>query len=306
MLGAFTGFVIIGVLIATGYLVARVRLLPEGAGPVLHRVAFFVASPALLFTVVARADVHVLFSRFLLVSAGSALVVAGLFVVASRVWFPMPLVPTTMGAATSAYVNANNIGLPVATYILGNAQYVAPQIMLQVLVFSPVILGVLDLSTRGEVHLRDVLAQPVRNPIVLATGLGAVVAVAGWQVPDVVLAPLQVLGGAAVPLVLMAFGMSLRGQRPLAPGTRRRAVVVATGLKAVVMPAVAYGIGRALALPAPLLFAVVVSAALPTAQNMNNYAARYGRAEVLARDVVLLSTVAAVPVILLVTALLHP
>ncbi|MBU4214848.1 MAG: AEC family transporter [Actinobacteria bacterium] len=306
MLGAFTGFVIIGVLIAAGYLVARVRLLPEGSGPVLHRVAFFVASPALLFTVVARADVHVLFSQFLLVSAGAALLVAGLFVVVSRVWFPMPLVPTTMGAATSAYVNANNIGLPVATYILGNAQYVAPQIMLQVLVFSPVILGILDLSTRGEVHLRDVLAQPVRNPIVLATGLGALVAVAGWQVPEVVLAPLQVLGGAAVPLVLMAFGMSLRGQRPLAPGTRRRAVVVATGLKAVVMPAVAYGIGRALALPAPLLFALVVSAALPTAQNMNNYAARYGRAEVLARDVVLLSTIAAVPVILVVTALLHP
>lgn len=306
MLSAFTGFVIIGVLVGAGYLVARSGLLAADAGLVLNRVAFYVASPALLFTVVARSDVHVLFSQFLLVSAGSAIVVAAVFVLASRLWFRMPLVSTTMGAATAAYVNANNIGLPVATYILGDAQYVAPQIMVQVLVFSPVVLGVLDLSTRGRVRLRDVLAQPVRNPIVLATALGALVAVTGLGLPAIVLTPLQVLGGAAVPLMLMAFGMSLRGQRPLAPGTARRAVVVATGLKAVVMPVVAYGIGVALALPAHLLFAVVVTAALPTAQNMNNYAALYGRAQTLARDVVLLSTIAAVPVILVVTALLHP
>jgi predicted permease len=168
-----------------------------------------------------------------------------------------------------------------------------------------VILGVLDLSTRGTVRLRDVASQPVRNPIVAATGLGALVAVLGWRVPDVVLTPLGVLGGAAVPMVLMAFGMSLRGQRPLAPGSQRRAVVAATGIKAVAMPAVAFLIATALRLPDHLLFAVVVTAALPTAQNMNNYAARYARAEVLARDVVLLSTVAAVPVILAVTALLH-
>jgi hypothetical protein len=306
VLSAFTGFVIIGVLVGAGYLVARSGLLAADAGLVLNRVAFYVASPALLFTVVARSDVHVLFSQFLLVSAGSAIVVAAVFVLASRLWFRMPLVSTTMGAATAAYVNANNIGLPVATYILGDAQYVAPQIMVQVLVFSPVVLGVLDLSTRGRVRLRDVLAQPVRNPIVLATALGALVAVTGLGLPAIVLTPLQVLGGAAVPLMLMAFGMSLRGQRPLAPGTARRAVVVATGLKAVVMPVVAYGIGVALALPAHLLFAVVVTAALPTAQNMNNYAALYGRAQTLARDVVLLSTIAAVPVILVVTALLHP
>lgn len=304
-MSAFTGFVVIGVLVGAGYLVARLRLVSDGGALVLNRVAFFVAVPALLFTVVSRAEVSVLFSWFIVVAGLAALVTAAAFVLASRLWFRTSLVDTTMGAACAAYVNSNNIGLPVATYIVGDAQYVVPQILLQVLVFSPVILGVLDLSTRGRVRVRDVALQPVRNPIVAATALGAVVAVTGWSVPDVVVAPLDVLGGAAVPLVLMAFGMSLRGQRPLAPGSPRHAVLVASGMKAVVMPAVAYLLAWALRLPDHLLFAVVVTAALPTAQNMNNYAAHYGRAQVLTRDTVALSTVASVPVILALTALHH-
>ncbi|MCL2089916.1 MAG: AEC family transporter [Micrococcales bacterium] len=304
-MSAFTGFVVIGGLVGAGYLVARLRLVDDSGALVLNRVAFFVAVPALLFTVVSRAEVSVMFSWFVVVAGLAALVTAGLFVAASRLWFRVSLADTTMGAACAAYVNSNNIGLPVATYIVGDAQYVVPQILVQVLVFSPVVLGVLDLSTRGRVQVRDVLLQPVRNPVVAATALGAVVAVTGWSVPDIVVAPLDVLGGAAVPLVLMAFGMSLRGQRPLAPGSPRRAVLVATGLKVGAMPAVAWLLAVALRLPAHLLFAVVVSAALPTAQNMNSYAARYGRAQVLARDSVALSTVAAVPVILVLTVLLR-
>ena len=322
VLSAFTGFVVIGVIVGAGYLAARLRLVDEAGALVLNRVAFFVAMPALLFTLTSRAQVGVLFSRFVVVATAAALVTAALFVVASRWWFAGPLVSTTMGAAAASYVNAGNIGLPVATYIVGDAQYVVPQILVQVLVFSPVILGVLDLSTRGRVRVRDVLAQPVRNPIVPATALGTVVAAAGWSVPDMVAAPLSTLGGAAIPMILMAFGTSLRGRRPLAHGSPRRAVLVATGLKVAVMPAVAYLLARALHLNDQLLFAVVITAALPTAQNVNNYASRYtevsklahpsepgaddvGRVQVLTRDVVLLTTIASVPVILALTALLR-
>lgn len=306
VLHAFTGFVVIGAVIAAGYLAVRIGVLAPGQERVLHRVAFFVAMPALLFGVLARADVHVLFSQFVLAAAVTALVTAGIYVLASRLAFRMPAVPTVMGAACSAYVNANNIGLPVATYVVGDAQYVTPQIMLQLLVFSPVILAVLDVSTRGRVRLRDVALQPLRNPVVPAAALGAVCALLGWLPPAVVMDPLDVLGGAAVPLMLMAFGASLHGQRPWAPGSPRRAVATAVLFKAVLMPVVAYLVGSALRLDAHLVFALVVTAALPTAQNMNNYAARYGRAELLTRDAVLLSTIAGVPAVLAVTALLHP
>ncbi|MBI5161232.1 MAG: AEC family transporter, partial [Micrococcales bacterium] len=67
MLQALTGFVVIGVVIAAGWLLARLGVVGERAHVTLSRVAFFAASPALLFTVLARADLRVLFSGFQLV-----------------------------------------------------------------------------------------------------------------------------------------------------------------------------------------------------------------------------------------------
>jgi hypothetical protein len=46
----------------------------------------------------------------------------------------------------------------------------------------------------------------------------------------------------------------------------------------------------------------VVIAALPTAQNVFVYAMRYGRATALARETILVTTLAAMPVIVVVAA----
>ncbi|HOB57351.1 MAG TPA: AEC family transporter, partial [Rhodoglobus sp.] len=54
------------------------------------------------------------------------------------------------------------------------------------------------------------------------------------------------------------------------------------------------------------LFAVVVLAALPAAQNVFNYAQRYDRGVILARDVVLITTALSLPVLLVIAALLAP
>ncbi|OOB89949.1 hypothetical protein B0T42_14380 [Rathayibacter sp. VKM Ac-2630] len=303
--GVLTGFAIIGVVIAVGYLIARFGLVPPEGRAVLSRIAFFVTTPALLFTVLTRADVTVLFSSFLLVSLSTVLIVAAVYVLASRLFFRRPLPETVIGTASSAYVNANNIGLPVAIYVLGDPQWVAPTLLLQLLLLAPTILTVLDISTSGRTSVGAILTQPLRNPMIIASALGLLVAVTGVQVPAPVLEPFSIIGNASIPLVLMAFGMSLRGQRPLEAGPARVEVVVASTLKSLVMPAVAWTLGRfVFQLDAEHLFAVTVTAALPTAQNIFNFASRYDRGVAVARDTALVSTVTAVPVLIAVSLLL--
>ncbi|MBO0983298.1 AEC family transporter [Rathayibacter sp. SD072] len=305
MEGVLTGFAIIGVIIAVGYLIARFGLVPPEGRVVLSRIAFFVTTPALLFTVLSRADVTVLFSSFLLVSLCTVLLVAAVYVLASRFFFRRPLPETVIGTASSSYVNANNIGLPVAIYVLGDPQWVAPTLLLQLLLLAPTILTVLDISTSGRTSVGAILTQPLRNPMIIASGLGLLVAVTGVDVPAPVLEPFSIIGNASIPLVLMAFGMSLRGQRPLEAGPARIEVVVASTLKSLVMPAVAWSLGRfVFQLDAEHLFAVTVTAALPTAQNIFNFATRYDRGVAVARDTALVSTVAAVPVLIAVSLLL--
>lgn len=303
--GVLVGFSIIGFVILVGYVVERFGVAGPGAGRVLNRMAFFVATPALLFTVLSHAHVGILFSPFLATVLCSVLAGMVLFVTVTLIFFRTPLAETVLGATSATYVNANNIGLPVAIYVLGSAQYVAPVLLLQLLVLAPVTLALLDASTGGRVSVRAILTQPLRNPMIIASVAGVVVAMLGLSLPAPVLAPLELIGGAAIPLVLMSFGMSLHGQRLLKAGTGRKQVAVATLIKVAVMPVLAYLFGRFLfGLSAVELFAVVTVCALPTAQNIFNFASRYNRGIVITRDTVLLTTVASIPALLVVAALL--
>jgi hypothetical protein len=308
VLGVLTGFAIIGVVILTGYLIGRFKLLghePERVQYVLSRLVFFVLSPCLLFTVLAEANVHELFSRVLAVSAISAVVAIALFLLVARLVWRRPVAEAVVGSAASGYVNANNIGLPVAVYVLGNAALSAPVILLQLVVFAPIILAILDISTSGTLSVRRILLQPVRNPLIIASLLGVIVAVSGIRIPTPVLAPFVLVGGAAVPVVLLSFGMSLHGQKILEAGTNRKDVVLASTIKLVVMPVVAWILGDfVFGLTGTALFGVVLLAALPTAQNVFNYAQRYDRGVTLARDTVLITTIGAIPVLVIAAALL--
>ena len=305
MAGVLTGFGIIALVILVGYIAGRFGVGGPAAPFVLNRIAFFITNPALLFVTLAHADLKVVFSTQLLVAAIAAVVSAGLFVLLSRLFFRRPAPETTIGTLGAGYVNANNIGLPVAVYVLGSASFVAPVLLLQLIVFAPIALTVLDVTSRGTVSVWSIVTQPVRNPMIIASVLGILVDVSGLHLPDAVYQPFELIGGAAVPLVLMAFGMSLHGSRPLQAGQGRAEIASAVALKVVGMPLIAflaakYGFG----LEGHALFAAVALAALPTAQNVYNFAARYERGMPIARDIVLLTTLFAVPALLVIAALL--
>ncbi|MFD1715051.1 AEC family transporter [Amnibacterium flavum] len=305
MAGVLTGFGVIGVIIAIGYVVGRIGLLGEHAPRVMSRLVFFVLSPCLLFTVLADADVHSLFSSTLAVAAISAVICIVVFAGIALLVFRQKIPETVIGSLASGYVNANNIGIPVAVYVLGDPAYSAPVLLLQLLVLTPIALTVLDWTTHGGVSLRRILLQPVRNPILIGSVLGVILSITGTQLPDPVMEPFRIVGAAAVPVVLISYGMSLHGQRVLASGSARRDVIVASLLKLLVMPLIAWGSGLLLGLDSETLRAVVVLAALPSAQNVFNYAQRYGRGVVIARDAVLITTIGSLPVLLLVSLLLH-
>lgn len=305
MTGVLVGFAIVGSVIAVGYLAGRSGILGDAAPRALSRLAFFILSPALLFTVLSEADLHALFSSALVVAAASAFSVIVLFIALIRIWGPRTVPQLAIGAMSSAYQNATNIGLPVAAYVLGSATYVAPVIMLQLVVLSPIVLTVLDISTRGHVSLKNVLLAPVRNPLIIGAVAGVLLAVFHVHLPVPVMEPFRLIGAAAVPVMLLTFGVSLHGERALKPGPDRPDVILATILKVAVMPAVAYLVAHfAFGIRGHELLVLVLLAALPSGQNAFNYAQRYDRSIILARDVVVTTTVLSVPVLVIIAALL--
>lgn len=308
MSGVLIGFGVITSVVVIGYMLGRLSLLGPGAKEVLSRLAFYVASPALLFTILADVDLSVLVSAPVLVSVLSVLVVALVFVACGLVrrWGAGRI---TVGALASSYVNAGNLGIPISVYVLGDASLVAPILLTQLLIMAPVGLTILDLAdgqTRGPASvLKRALGTPVRNPVVIASLAGVAVSASGWVPPEPLMEPFHVIGGMAVPAMLLTFGISLHGGAFPARGPERVPVLLGVALKSVVQPLVAWGLGALVFGLEPFaLFSVVVLAALPTAQNIFNFALQYRTGETLVRDVVLVTTLLTVPVLLTATFLL--
>ncbi|RPK37256.1 AEC family transporter [Streptomyces sp. NBC_01693] len=305
MQGVLTGFAVIAVVIGIGYVLGRRGHLGEDGRTVLTRLAFNVATPALLFTTLAGADLSVIFSQRLLVTATATACAAALFVTVGLVrgWGTGQI---TIGALCSSYVNAGNLGIPIAFYVLGDASLVAPVLLFQQIVVTPLALTVLDLNRPGEPRpLMRRLTTPLRNPMAVGSLSGVVVAATGWSVPSPALEPLTLIGNMSVPAVLLAFGISLRGSGMPARGENRPAIVLSAALKTTAQPVIAWAVGAGLFhLHGAALLDVVVISALPAAQNLYTYASQYRVAEQMARESILLSTAVSVPVLITVAAVL--
>jgi len=302
--GVVEGFAALVAVIAVGWVVGRVGILGPDASGVLSRLSFYVATPALLLLTLADADPAVLVSAALVGTAGSAVLSGLIYVGVARWRWRLPAAELTTGGLASSYVNAGNLGVPIAVYVLGDASFVAPVLLFQVLVLAPVGLAVLARSrTTGEAGTGStarwrMLTQPLRTPVVVGCGLGVLLAATGAELPPLLLEPIHLVAALAVPAALLAYGMSLHGAPRPASGDGSGQVWLAVALKTVGQPVLAYALGRWVAgLEGVGLLAVTVTSALPTAQNVFVYASSYDRGTLLARDVVLLTTVLSVPVL---------
>ena len=377
MADVVAGLAVFGAVIAVGWLLVRTRAVPADADGVLTRVCFFAATPALLVTTLSRADLTAVLSRSTAVAVAAELTAIVSAWCLHRLVLRRPTAEATIGALASGYVNAANLGIPVAVLVLGDAATIAPILLLQLLVLTPATFTVLDAVTRrGNPSRLATLTVPLRNPLLWGVVAGTAANLSGVDLKEwgggYPAQGLEMLGRVAVPLMMLALGMSLAGApRPLrnpapeeaAPSPqsspaqsarqgkdrqgqeppaaeagseahaidtaggrpprveeepahgatstsqrgadRHSGLWLAVGWKLAVMPGLAVVFGLAAGLSGAQLLAPVVTAALPTAQNVFMYASRYGAAKDLARDAVLLTTAGFVPVVLLAAALLH-
>lgn len=333
MTGVLGALGAIAAIALVGWLLGRLRVLGPGADAVLARVVFVVAAPALLVVTIAHADLHQLLSRVALVTAGSTAVVALTAALVLRGVWRRPVDEAALGVLAASYLNAANVGIPVAVYVLGDAVAVVPTLLVQLLVLAPITFTVLETSRAraaraasatgvhgsvpadgGGTHplpapgttsaVRAVVGRTARNPIIIAALVGLLLAALPWDLPEIVYEPFRIVGAAAAPLALLAFGMSLSAPRVEEHRMLTRELALVTVLRSVVHPALAFGLGTLVGLEGVALLAVVTMATLPTAQNVLVYALHYGAGRTVARDAGLVTTVLALPAVLVVAATL--
>lgn len=304
-----TGFITVWAVIGLGWVLGRIGMLSNANQKTLSNLAFFVGNPCLLFMIVYQANLSHAFSASMTVSALAVVLTALIYIAIAAFAYRGGVGLAVVGAMLACYTNASNLGIPIAGYVLGDMSWMAPILLMQVGVIQPAAITILDVlkarrdGTRASV-LRN-LTLPFRNPMTVGVLLGLILNLLHVPLPTLITSPVQLVGSMSVPMMLVAFGVSMyHSGMPTLRGHGHMWVL--TALKLVGQPLLAFLLAKYLfVLPPATVRAVAVIAGLPSAQNIFVIAQYYEQDANLARDTIFVDTWLSIPTLVAISLLLH-
>lgn len=255
------------------------------------RLGVLLAAPCLIFTALVETEIDP--------TALADLSMAALAVYAAITLAFWGLV-TALGLDRRTYLaplifgNTGNLGLPLVVFAYGDAG----------LGYGVVVFGIMSIwaFTFGIwlVSGGIALLRLAREPMVVATVLGALFLWQDWTLPTVLANTLGLLGQMAIPLMLLTLGVAV-GQ--LKPAGLSRAVWLSLA-KVALCAGLAFGIGRLFPLDPVALAVLILQAATPVAVTSYLLAERYKADAQSVAGLVVVSTLLSVGAIPLLLALL--
>ncbi|HTW27111.1 MAG TPA: AEC family transporter [Acetobacteraceae bacterium] len=287
-------------LILAGWLARRIGVLGPQATSELNRFVVYLALPALLFDIVAHARWADLWQPGFVAAFGLSAALIFALTVALRLRRPRHLADAAIDGLNAGYANTGFVGFPLALVALGR-DALAPTLVATIITVC-VLFGIaivlieigLQEEARGPHLALKVGRSLVRNPLLVAPALGALLRLGGLEVPVPAESFLKLLGGAASPCALVALGLFLAEHRG-AERSSGSAAALLVGLKLLAQPVVAWVLAVAVfRLPPLLTHTAVLLAALPTGTGPFMLAELYRREADVTCRVVLASTIGSV------------
>lgn len=226
-------------ILALGYVLHRSGLFDVPIAQAINKFVFFVATPALVFSIISGAPIGRFDLRALGVYFG-----AQVFVYVGTTLFMYRVLGREKGEAlllgmTATFVNHVFFVLPIVERVYGvtAAQPIAGIVLVDVgFWFCGTVLAV-DLMQAQNPSPLKVVKLLIKNPFLIAATLGVLAWAAEPMIPEGVFTYATFAGGAAAPTALFALGIIL-ASNPVHPvGTATWAVVVA---KIVIHPALVF------------------------------------------------------------------
>ena len=287
-------------LVAVGYLVAWSGVLRKNAGEALGDFVITVAIPVLLFRTLAEADFAGAEPTKLWVTYFTAIGTTwALATVAIRRGFSRDARSGVVAGLASSFSNLVLLGIPLILAVFGQAGFETLSLLLAVhlpvMMAASVILNEraerLDGVREGASSVAEVLVRFLRNmaknPIVIGILAGLLWRLSPVRLPVIATEVIDRVAEVAGTLALISLGMSLR-RFGIA---RNLTQAITTSLhKLGVMPAVATLVALALSLPPDVAHVVILCAAMPAGVNPYLIANRFGTAEALASNTMVVAT----------------
>ena len=253
--------------------------------PTLSRLNFYVFVPALVF--VKTVDSPLSLRDLGLIGLFTVLHAGILFAIG---WFAFRRGMTKESAPVfimgSAFYNAGNFGIPLATFAFGPAGARVMAVVMTVQNFLTFLAGIPLFESRKRSGL-SLLWALARNPVILAIVAAFSLRGLGLRLPVQADTAMRYLAGGLIPIALLTLGVQLNRNKG---GSQASSLALLTTMRLAISPCIAFGLVKLLPV-SPAVGAVLIAAAgLPMAVNVYILSVQYGQNEDLASRGVFVST----------------
>jgi hypothetical protein len=131
------------------------------------------------------------------------------------------------------------------------------------------------LAARARLGVRGALGRVMRQPIIYAVAAGVIVNLGGFSLPGPVANASRLLAGGAVALMLLLLGLQLAR---LTARDEASGAALATVIRLVAVPPIAWGVGRLVGLEGMAFAVAVIQASTPDVDLFGPLGARVRRA----------------------------
>ncbi len=265
----------------------------------LSRVTFNALGPCLIFDLLVTSPVGAAEAGQIVLF--TVIFVLGIGLIARLVALPLGLRGPELAAflIVVMFSNAGNYGMSVVLFAFGREHLARAALYFVTSALLMFTVGVFIATSGREGPLRA-LQGLARVPALWGVLAAALVLGTGTTVPVGLLRPVQLLGDAAIPCMLLVLGMQLeRGAWPARPGVVAAAAVLAL----VVGPAAGFGLAWAFGLEGMARQALVVQTGMPTAVITTILALEFDAAPAFVTAVVVATTVLSPATVTLVVAM---
>ena len=294
-------------LVVVGHLIKMRAFVPVSFWDGLSKICYWILFPGLLFNLTSTASLS---AAFILPFCLTLFIAATVMVIYG---FLAGRLIGANGPATSSLVQAGlrHNGFLMLAFVQGAFGVAALEIgaiAVAVLVpisniFAVIIIFLLREGDQDANLGRAITAELARNPLIGAIILGGIVNFLSIPIPDFITGAANILGNAALPMLLLCVGASIRIS---ALRAHSAALVLAVLAKLLVLPVVMMVVGITLGLDKDVLLVLVVLAVAPTATSSYTLAQELGGDAPLMAEIITVQTlVAAIGIPLWVLSMTH-
>jgi len=256
----------------------------------LSELTLYILTPFLVFT--SLLESHIVLQRMFTITVFSALIFLGMAVTSFGAGYLLKFSPTEKSSfvLSTTLMNSGNLGLPLIYFAFGNEGLAIAVIFLVCFVIVLNTFGIF-VAAGGHLPASQAVAEIFRLPALYAIGLTFLLRETHTVIPAILYKPIQMVGHAAIPTILLILGIQLTHANLRDKIPR---ISLAVFLRLIISPILAIAIFALLPADNLTRRVLIIQSSGPTAVNAIILATKYDVHPDFAGSVILVSTILSV------------